>query len=189
MEPIISGRQNIRRALGLGAVLVLLTLTVIFLVARYRSPVSGQGRLPEGELVPTGKHYVFTTNYPSGYDSTGFRFFTRFEYFRAFDFPKKQHLYEHNGTKYEFEWDAIKRILLVRSGSHVLELNVGSLLGALIFKGEFTLKQEKLTVEVEQGPLKARFYIEDISSISSREGPDIYHLSGTILVGPVARSR
>ncbi len=171
-------------------IVFLVTLLVVSAAVIYfrRLPTSGQGMSPPWELSPKGEWRSFTTNYPSGYDTRGFDFLSRFEVMRVFDHQGKRQTHRQGTKEYTFIWQGTLLEILTGTGPAV-RFDIAELLSRLsdvhANKRPVTLDQTALTLNAEGKGVRARVYIEDLSALKNENGTwDVFHLRADILVGP-----
>lgn len=175
------------RLVGKRVLLVVSCCAAVVALAWYFSgrPRSGQGLQPAGILIPTGTWWSFTTDYPTGYDSKGYDFFSRFEYMRALDGPKKGHSHDYQGRLYEVLWEASANTLVVKDtrgelARFSMEPWLNHLIGSRKAQlGPQTLPQSELTLESPDH--RVRLYMEDVSGVFG-ERWTLYHLRLVALV-------
>ena len=143
---------------------------------------------PPWELSPKGEWRSFTTNYPSGYDTRGFDFLSRFEVMRVFDYQGKRQTHRAGATEYTFVWNG-SSLQVLRGAQAAVRFDLADLLNRLgqaqASKRPVTLEQASLTLNAEGQGVRVRVYIEDISALKSENGPwEVFHLRADILVGP-----
>jgi hypothetical protein len=181
--------KSFRRVPRSGWITFLVTLVVVSAAVFYfrRLPTSGQGMSPPWELSPKGEWRSFTTNYPSGYDTRGFDFLSRFEVMRVFDQQGKRQSHREGATEYTFFWNG-SALEISKRNQQGVSLDIVALLhrlnGGQASQRPVTLDQAELTVDAEGHGVRVRVYIEDISALKNEKGAwDVYHLRADILVG------
>ncbi len=181
--------KSFRRVPRSGWITFLVTLVVVSAAVFYflRLPTSGQGMSPPWELSPKGEWRSFTTNYPSGYDTRGFDFLSRFEVMRVFDQQGKRQSHREGAVEYTFFWNG-SSLEIARGKQQAVSLDISALLnrlnGGQASKRPVTLDQDVLTLNAEAQGVRVRMYIEDISALKNEKGAwDVYHLGADILVG------
>lgn len=142
---------------------------------------------PPWELSPKGEWRSFTTNYPSGYDTRGFDFVSRFEVMRVFDLQGKRQTHREGATEYTFFWSG-SALQVFKGDQEVVSFDFAALLDRLndtkASKRPVTLDQTALTLNAEGHGMRVRVYLEDISALKNENGTwDVFHLRADILVG------
>jgi hypothetical protein len=182
--------KSFRRVPRSGWITFLVTLVVVSAAVSYyrRLPTSGQGVSPPWELSPKGEWRSFTTNYPSGYDTRGFDFLSRFEVMRVFDLQGKRQTHREGATEYTFFWNG-SSLEVLKGTQPAVRFDIAELLGHLndrqASKRPVTLDQASLTLNAARKGIRVRVYLEDLSALKNENGTwDVFHLRAYILVGP-----